>query len=146
MSDSSSYMTPEEINAYAVRRFGINDTADRSLAQLTYQRSMDRNQYGADQSKLNRMWDQSYNGMHGGFAKRNLFNSGVYKQAGTDYGINRSNALSDFTRQYTARQGGYDIQQGNIDASRTNSNNQIEAEKQASQAARAAQIRGAQGQ
>lgn len=143
MTNTSNFLSPQEITAYGARRLAANTGYSTSKSVNNYQRSLDINKFGTDQTALNRSWDRAYNNLSGGYAKRGILNSGIYANAGTDYGIDRSSALSNFARDYQGRQQGFDLNDRNLTNVHDSTMNSINADQAASQAERAATIRGA---
>jgi hypothetical protein len=144
MSNTNTYLSPEEIYAYTVRGNTANTMADRSLAQLGYMKSMLENNYAQDKNRVSTAWDQNWNNQQGGFAHKGLFNSGIYSGAGTQWAQQKQNALADQQRAYQNNMGNYTQQELNTEAVRNSTLNQIAAEQQASQATKADQIRSVQ--
>jgi hypothetical protein len=142
MSTVNSYLSPEEIAAYQNRRDQQNTAFKRAMANLVYQRSNAETNYGVNQNRVNTGWNQNWNNQQGGFARRGVFNSGIYTGAGTNWQMNKDNALADMGRQYAQQQGGFEQLQGNLEAVQNSTIGQIEREQQANQAMKAARIQG----
>ena len=142
MSNTSNYMSPEEINMYQVRRQQADTAFGRGRANLDYQRGIATQDYNLGRPRITRSWDQAFKQLPSNFARRGLLRSGVYNQGFKDYQTNRENAFSDWELQNTRRMGGFQNQQDDFEAMRTMQLQQIEAEQNARRAALAAQLRG----
>lgn len=141
---SDTFLGPEELAAYNTRRNVANTSADRSLAYLAYQRQMAEQNYGQDRNRVQTAWNQNWFNQQGGFGRRGIFNSGIYKGAGTNWAQQRDNALSDQERAYQQALGGLSQQELNVEAIRNATVGGVDAEQQARQALKAAEIRGVQ--
>lgn len=144
MSNTSNYLTPEEINAYQVRRQQADTAFGRQRANLDYQRALAGQDYGLGQTRIARSWDQAFRRLPGSFARRGITRSGIYNQGFGDYLTNRENATADWDLQNQRRMAGFQNQQQDLELIRNMTLQQIEAEQAARQAALAAQLRGIQ--
>lgn len=143
MSNTSTYLSPEEIAAFQNRRNYANTAADRSVAYLRYQKQVADNNYANNRNRIDTSWNQNWYNQQGGFGRRGIFNSGIYTGAGTNWRQQRDNAMQDYARQYQNQLGDYAQQESNVEAIRNSTLAGVDNEQQASQAMKAALIRGA---
>jgi len=141
---SDTFLSPEELAAYNTRRNVANTAANRSLAYLTYQRQQAEQNYGQERNRVQTAWNQNWYNQQGGFGRRGLFNSGIFRGAGTNWQQQSDNALADQRRAYDQLLGGLGQQELNVEATRNSALSGVDAEQQARQALMAARIRGAQ--
>lgn len=139
---SDTFLGPEELAAYNSRRNMANTAANRSLAYLAYQRQVAEQNYGQDRNRVQTAWNQNWYNQQGGFGRRGLFNSGIYKGAGTNWQQQMDNALADQRRAYDQGMGDLSQQELNVEATRNSALLGVDAEQQARQALMAARIRG----
>jgi len=144
MSNTTNYLTPEEINAYQVRRQQADTAFGRQRANLDYQRSIAAQDYGLGKTRLTRSWDQAFRKLPASFARRGVLRSGIYRQGFGDYQTGRENAASDWEMQNQRRMDAFQNQQNDLELIRNMTLQQIEAEQAARQAGLAAAIRGMQ--
>ena len=142
MSNTSNYMSPEEINAYQVRRQQADTAFGRGRANLDYQRGIQGQDYGIGNTRIARSWDQAFRQLPSSFARRGILRSGIYDQGFGDYKTNRENATFDWDLQNNRRMSGFQNQQDDLEAVRIMQNQQINAEENARRASLAATLRG----
>ena len=140
MSNTSNYMTPEEINAYQVRRQQADTAFGRQRANLDYQRGIAGQDYGIGQTRIARSWDKAFQQLPAAFARRGGMRSGIYNQGFKDYLTGRENAESDWNLQNRRRMDAFQNQQDDLELIRNMALQQIESEQSARQAALAAEI------
>lgn len=140
MSNVTNYMSPEELNAYAVRRQQANTLYSRQRSNLDYQRGNSEQDRGIGNARIGYSWDQAFKKLPGAFARRGILRSGLYNKGYSDYNYNRENADFDFNRQANRRMEGYQNQQDDYEAGRTMGLTQIDSEQNARQAALSAEI------
>ena len=144
MSNTSNYLTPEEINAYQVRRQQADTAFGRQLANLNYQRSVAGQDYGIGKTRIATSWDKAFRQLPAAFVRRGVLRSGIYNQGFGDYLTGRENATQDWALQNQRRMAALQNQQDDFEAIRNMTLQQIEAEQAARQAGLAAAIRGIQ--
>jgi hypothetical protein len=144
MSNTSNYMSPEEINMYQVRRQQADTAFGRGRANLDYQRGIATQDYGLGKPRLARSWDKAFKQLPGSFARRGLLRSGVYNQGFGDYRTDRENAENDWDLQNNRRMAGFQNQQDDFESVRTMQLQSIEAERLARQAALSSNIQARQ--
>mgnify|MGYP007125156356 CR=1 FL=1 len=142
MSNTSNYMSPEEINMYQVRRQQADTAFGRGRANLDFQRGIQGQDYGIGNARIARSWDQAFRQLPSSFARRGILRSGIYNQGFGDYKTNRENADFDWNLQNNRRMGGFQNQQDDLEAVRTMQNQQIDSQENARRASLAATLRG----
>lgn len=97
-----SDISPAESTAYENRRRRARDTYEGGLAALESQRGDVMAKQGLDTAQFTRNWDQSRNRLPGGYARRGLLNSGIYKRGLEQYAQARQQASSQLGLRYQA--------------------------------------------
>lgn len=137
----AEYLSPWEIAAYQTRVDQAKTGYDNELAQDAYRRSILGITTQRNRDQLGQRFDQARNNIPGGFARRGLFSSGLYKQALEDYGRSRLTAFDDLEFNYTTQLGQFDVDKQGTTNTYNTSLTGVEAEKAARRAQLAAQLR-----
>lgn len=138
----AEYLSPWEIAAYQTRQDQASTAYQNALAQNTYQRSMLGIANQRNRDRLGQQWEGYRNHLPGSFAGRGLLNSGIYKQALTDYANNRQRSFDDLDFSYTTQLGQFDLDKTGVTNTYNTSIAGIEAERAARRAQLASEIRG----
>ncbi len=138
----AEYLSPWEIAAYQTRQDQASTAYQNSLASNTYQRSMLGIANQRNRDRMGQQWTQYRNQLPGGYARRGLLNSGIYKQALTDYANNRQRSFDDLDFSYTTQLGQYDLDKQNFTNTYNAGLTGIEAERAARRAQLASELRG----
>jgi len=134
-------MSPEEIAAYESRRAALRGQYAASQAQNTYNQGLARIGYTTGSRDLTRQFDQMRQRLPGGYAKRGLLNSGIYKQGLENYGVERANSFGDLQQRLQSALGQFTIDQQSSSANYGTGLAQIATEEAARRAALAAQLK-----
>ena len=86
-------LNPEDINYFSTQRRRVKTTYDLGAAQNQYQRNLSNTQYAQSVGDLTNRYDQMRQRLPGSYAKRGLFNSGIYQRGLQDF---QQNKLRDF--------------------------------------------------
>ena len=145
MSVTENYLSPSEVLLYQQRLNNADTAFGHGSAYNAYQQSLLDNSYNANLNDARRQWAQSFLRTQGGFAHRNLGESGIYHQALQNWKMNKDNAFGVMGRNYQTAAGGLGYQQQNLADQRDSSMNQTNLEREARQNDYATQIRAMQG-
>lgn len=142
MTDTSGYLSPEEINAYQTRRASVARSYGNAASTLANRKAVGAENYRYGQGKLNDTWNRKYEGFQAAYGRRGVQNSGIAQRGMSNYLADRQTAGQDWTRQYQAQTGQLDEQQSGIDTQRDNMSSQIDSEQASRRAYNAATLRG----
>ena len=145
MSVTNDYLSPSEILLYQLRTDNANNAYARGLAYNNYQQSMLDNSHNAALNDMRRQWSQNFLRTQGGFAHRNLGESGIYHQGLQNWAMNRQSAFGNLNRGYQGSSNGLGYQRQSLADTRDASINQTGLDRQARQDEYAAALRAAQG-
>lgn len=137
----TEYLSPWEIAAYQSRTDQTGTNYQNFLAQDAYKRAQLGIYDQRNRDRLGQQFDQARNKLPGGFARRGLMNSGIYKQALENYGTARSQAFGDLDLNYTSQLGGFDVEKQGQTGTYNTSLAGIEAEKAARRSQLATELR-----
>lgn len=137
----AEYLSPWEIAAYQSRTDQTGTNYQNFLAQDNYRRAQLGIYDQRNRDRLGQQFDQARGKLPGSFARRNLFTSGIYKQALENYGNSRNQAFGDLDLNYTSQLGGFDIEKQNQTGTYNTSLAGIEAEKAARRSQLATELR-----
>lgn len=136
-----SSISPQEVMSYNSRSNAATQNLLNSKATVGYQKALQGLQYGQDIGDFNRQADRSRNNLPRSFQARGLFNGGAYKQALSQYAVDRSAGLRNMGNQFQMNQLNSTFQDRAAEDSYANQMAQIEAERYARQAQLAAMLR-----
>ncbi len=94
------FIDPAEQAAYDNQRRRATDTFQFGQSRYAAQRGNIQQNQGLDTNRLARRFDRMRESLPGGYARRGLLNSGLYKRGLTDMGLDRQAAFSDLTAKY----------------------------------------------
>lgn len=95
MSDTSSYITPWELNQYQGQRNAADIAYQRALNQIGYQRDIGVEDYNRTLARTGRTWDQAFRNVPTQLGRRGVLRSGIRDRAFGDYAYNRSQTFGD---------------------------------------------------
>lgn len=95
MSDTSSYISPWELNQYQGQRNTADIAYQRALNQIGYQRDIGLEDYNRSLARMGRTWDQAFRNVPNQLGRRGVLRSGLTNRAFGDYTYNRSQAFGD---------------------------------------------------
>lgn len=110
-------------------------------ASNAYHRALENLRYGNSVGDYERQANRARNSIPTGFISRGLFNSGLYRNALSQYAVDRSAGLRDMQLNHQAGQQNYVFADRQAEDSYAMQMAQIEAEKYARQAQLAAMLR-----
>lgn len=94
------FIDPVEQQAWDNRRSRARSTFETTAAQNEFRRGNILQNQGLDTASLARRFDRMREQLPGGYARRGLLNSGIYKQGLTRYAQDRQSAQSDLFARY----------------------------------------------
>jgi hypothetical protein len=94
------FIDPAEQAAYDNQRRRATDTFQFARSNFAFQRGNVQQNQGIDTNKLARQFDQMRERLPGGYARRGLLNSGIYKRGLTNYGLERQSGFADLAAKY----------------------------------------------
>jgi hypothetical protein len=94
------FIDPVEQESWDNRRRRATDSYQHERSQFAFQRGNVQQNQGLDTNKLARQFDQMRERLPGGYARRGLLNSGIYKRGLTNYGLERQSAFGDLASKY----------------------------------------------
>lgn len=144
MSNVTNYLSPEEINAYQIRRQQANTAYGRTRSNVDYLRSIAGQDYGTGKSRMTRTWDQAFSALPANYARRNVLRSGIFNRGFGDYQTGRENAFSDYALKNQRQMDQYQRQADDLELIRNLTLGQIDAEEAARRANLASQLRSIQ--
>lgn len=144
MTDTSGYLSPEEIAAFQTRRNTVNDQYSTGLSNLTFGKSQAYQDYVLGNKQLAQTWGRAFQGLASPLARRGLGDSGIYQQAIQNYYQDRQNAMNNASMLFDRNLKSLNLQGLNLEGSRQSSLSSIDAEEAARRASVAATIRSVQ--
>lgn len=134
-------ISPGEIVNYNSRQNSASENLLNSKATNQYQRALQDIQYGNSVGDYERQANRARMSLPTQWIKRGMFNSGLYKNALSQYAVDRAAGLRNMQNAYQIQQAGYTFNDRQAEDSYASQMAQIEAERYARQAELAAMLR-----
>ena len=134
-------LDPTEVAYYDSLASRLNSTFDQSMAANQLQQTQLSTENDIRMEDLTRRFEQVRDKLPGGFAKRGILNSGIYNNALTEYGTDRSNAFSDMSRQFNNQMAGLQQQAAQLGQTKQTGLGDVEVQRAARRNAKAAILR-----
>lgn len=134
--------SPDEMAQYGVARRKAATTYGQTNANLQFQRQNANANYSQQFGDLARNYDQMRQKLPGQFVRRGVQNSGIYKDALTNYAQQRALAAGRLGQQQQQELGGYDLQQQAASQNYTNAQLDVAEAEAARRASIAAALKG----
>lgn len=134
--------SPDEMAQYGAARRKSSTAYGQAQAQLAFQRQNANANYSQQFGDLARNYDQMRQKLPGQFVRRGVQNSGIYKDALTNYAQQRALAAGRLGQQQQQELGGYDLQQQAASQNYTNAQLDVAEAEAARRASIAAALKG----
>lgn len=134
-------LDPTELAYYDSLASRLNSTYDQAAANNQLQQTQLSTENDVRLEDLTRRFEQMRDKLPGGFAKRGVLNSGIYNNALTEYGTDRSNAFSDMSRQFNNQMAGLQQQAAQLGQTKQTGLADVELQRAAKRNAKAAILR-----
>jgi hypothetical protein len=136
-----STISPGEVMNYNNRSNAARQNLLNSKATSQYQKALQSIQYGQSRRNFERQANRTRNSIPTPFISRGLFNSGLYRNALSQYAQERAAGLGDMQTQFQLGQQGFTFADRQAEDAFAMQMAQIEAERYARQAQLAAMLR-----
>lgn len=136
---------PEDWNYFRQSRRRIDDAYMLALPQNQWEARSQANQFQRAKGDMAEQFARQRVQLPQQFAGRGLLNSGIYQDALSKFGANRSRATANLRQQYEEQRFGTDLARQQLEQTRGNALEDIEWQEAARRAAIAATIRASKG-
>jgi hypothetical protein len=136
-----SSISPEEIFSYQSRQNNANQNLLSTKANTQYQRALQGIQYGQQVGDYERTANRARVQLPTQYLKAGTFNSGLYRNALSNYAVDRLNGMRNMANNYQLGQLNSVFTDRAAEDNYANTTAQIAAEKYARQAALASMLR-----
>lgn len=135
-------LDPAQVNYLRTAKRRIRDNYGLNVAQNAYSEKTLRNQYARGRGNLKREFGQARVKLPTTYAKGGLLNSGLYQNAISQFGQQRTAAYGDLQGQFDDELSGLRLAKTQLEQVQRSGLNDIEQEEAARRAALAASLRG----